>query len=88
MLSSKEKLAVFENVMARVGINDNTLREYNKAISGLMNYNSQMEAMPPPPMPVPDQTAQDANLAPQNTGISTTNQGMPPQATQSATQLI
>lgn len=43
MMTNKEKLAIFENVIARVGISDQTLAEYNKAISGLRGLQSFQE---------------------------------------------
>jgi hypothetical protein len=45
-LSSREKKIVFENVIARVGFNEQALQEYAKAISGLRGFQSQMEMNP------------------------------------------
>lgn len=55
-ISAREKLSIFENVVARVGLNESTLREYHKAISGLRGMQSAMEMQPQMPMQPQEQT--------------------------------
>lgn len=50
MGQSREKLKVFENVMARVGLNGNFLEEYFKGLSTINGLQTMAE-MTPPPMP-------------------------------------
>jgi len=65
MGQGREKLRVFENVMARVGLNGDFLGEYFKALSninGLQTYNELNPPQPPlqdvgqPPAPVQSNT--------------------------------
>jgi hypothetical protein len=49
-MKASDKLAIFENVLARVGMEGDILREYHKAISSLNGFTSYQE-MQPPPMP-------------------------------------
>lgn len=44
-MNSEEKLKIFENVIARVGI-ENALKEYTKAISSLNGFQSMQELTP------------------------------------------
>jgi hypothetical protein len=47
-LNSEDKLKIFENVIARVGI-ENALKEYTRAISSLNGFQSMQELTPPMP---------------------------------------
>ena len=47
-MKAEEKLKIFENVIARVGI-ENALKEYTKAISSLNGFQSMQELTPPMP---------------------------------------
>jgi hypothetical protein len=50
MASAKERLAVLENVIARVGLDGDVLGEYSKAMSslnGLQTYEEMNPVMPP-----------------------------------------
>ena len=50
MASAKERLKIFENVIARVGLDGDVLGEYSKAMSALNGLET-YTAMNPPPMP-------------------------------------
>ena len=50
MGKAEEKLKIFENVMARVGLNGNFLEEYFKGLSTINGLQTMAE-MTPPPMP-------------------------------------
>ena len=51
MASSRERLSIFENIIARVGLDGPVLEEYSKAMSTLNRLQTMTEMMPPPTMP-------------------------------------
>ena len=79
MGQGREKLRIFENVMARVGLNGDFLGEYFKALStvnGLQTFNELNKPQPTeqtpqgviPPQPLPNPTPPESGLnTPQNT---------------------
>jgi hypothetical protein len=50
MASAKERLTIFENIVARVGMDGDLPSEYSKAMSTLNGFNT-YQAMQPPPVP-------------------------------------
>lgn len=69
MGQSREKLRIFENVMARVGLNGDFLGEYFKALSGINGLQSYNELNPPAPtMPPVTQNTPDMGQMPQSGG--------------------
>lgn len=76
MATSKERLTVFENIIARVGLDGDVLGEYAKAMSTLNGLQTQMEMNPP--MPPQPQIGTSAPLSPQNGTMSPLgDQGFP-----------
>ena len=51
MASSRERLSIFENIIARVGLDGPVLEEYSKAMSTLNGLQTMTEMAPPPTMP-------------------------------------
>jgi len=51
MASSADKIRVFENVMARVGLDGDFLGEYFKGLSAINGMQTMAEMTPPPIMP-------------------------------------
>lgn len=51
MATSRERLSIFENIIARVGLDGPVLEEYSKAMSTLNGLQTMTEMMPPPTMP-------------------------------------
>jgi len=49
MASAKERLKIFENVVARVGLDGDVLGEYSKAMSALNGLQTYSELNPPQP---------------------------------------
>ena len=66
MASAKERLKVFENIIARVGLDGDVLGEYAKAVSTLNGFQSYTEMNPPV-------------ITPQQSTVLPTNQ--PPEGT-------
>lgn len=66
MASASEKIRLFENVVARVGLNGNFLEEYFKGLSTINGLQTMAE-MTPPPMPPQEMTNQPP--MPQNGAI-------------------
>ena len=67
MGQGRERLKIFENVMARVGLNGDFLGEYFKALSSLNSLQTFSELNPPqPPIPqnLPPQGSNGAISAP------------------------
>ena len=57
MATAKDRLTIFENVIARVGIDGDVLGEYSKALLNLNGMQSFAEMTPPvPPAPPVDNT--------------------------------
>ncbi len=77
MGTGKDRLRIFENVMARVGLSGDFLGEYFKALSsfnGLQSYNELNPSQPPMPPNLPLQGANQVISAPISPGtIPTTN---------------
>lgn len=68
MASAQERLKVFENIIARVGLDGDVIGEYAKAMSTLNGLQTQMEMTPP--MPPQPQTGGSQPLSPQNGTMS------------------
>jgi hypothetical protein len=69
MATGQDRLRVFENVMARVGLNGNFLEEYFKALSGINGMQSYNELNPTAPtIPPVTQNASDMGQIPQGGG--------------------
>ena len=49
MATAKERLAIFENILARVGVDGDVLGEYSKALSTLNGMQTFQEMQPPIP---------------------------------------
>ena len=46
-MNAKERLTIFENIVARVGIDGDVLGEYSKAMSGINGLQTYNELNPP-----------------------------------------
>jgi len=71
MASASERLKIFENIIARVGLDGDVLGEYSKAMSMLNGMQTYQELNPPiVPTTQPAQSAQPLNtpITPQNEG--------------------
>jgi hypothetical protein len=76
MASAADKIRVFENVMARVGLDGNFLEEYFKGLSTINGMQTMTEMNPP--MPPQPQMGTSAPLSPQNGTMSPLgDQGLP-----------
>ena len=53
MATSRERLAIIENVIARVGLDGDVLGEYSRAMSALNNLQTFSEMNPPVPQNLP-----------------------------------
>ena len=51
MATSRDRLSIFENIIARVGLDGPVLEEYSKAMSTLNGLQTMTEMTPPPVMP-------------------------------------
>lgn len=51
MANAKERLTVFENIIARVGLDGDVIGEYAKALSAINGMQTMSEIAPPPIMP-------------------------------------
>lgn len=72
MGQAREKLKVFENVMARVGLNGNFLEEYFKGLSTINGLQTMAEMTPPPmgnTIPPNGQNVDNIPQTPQNGAI-------------------
>lgn len=57
MASTQDKLKIFENVLARIGLGGDVLSEYTKALSALNGLDTMSQMQPPmPSTPTTDQT--------------------------------
>ncbi len=76
-MNSQEKLTVFENVLARVGLNGDVIGEYHKAISSLNGFKAYQEMQPPAAqMPMDNLMQNQGQTAPMSTEpIQSTTQG-------------
>lgn len=70
-MKATDRLQVFENIIARVGI-ENALKEYAKAISSLNGFQSMQELTPPMPE---INSAVDAGGAISGSPMGSTTQG-------------
>ena len=55
MANAKDRLKIFENVIARVGLDGDVLGEYSKAMSSLNGLETYTAMNPPQPPTVPPQ---------------------------------
>ena len=53
MATSRERLAIIENVIARIGLDGDVLGEYSRAMSALNNLQTFNEMNPPIPQNLP-----------------------------------
>jgi len=78
-MRANDKLAIFENVLARVGLDGDVLGEYHKAISSLNGFQS-MQQIQPIPMPqnpsVPPQNPNETGTISPQMGTNTTQMPM------------
>ncbi len=65
MANAQERLKVFENIIARVGLDGPVLEEYSKAMSTLNGLQTMTE-MTPPPMPPQGQNMTNTPQLPPN----------------------
>ena len=63
MVSSKDRLSIFENLLAKHGI-ENVLREYSKAMSALNGLQTYQEMTPPMPQITPTENTGGTISAP------------------------
>ena len=61
MATSRERLAIIENVIARVGLDGDVLGEYSKAMSALNGLQTFSEMNPPIPQNLPPQGSETAD---------------------------
>lgn len=76
MANARERLKIFENILARVGADGDVLGEYAKAVSTLNGFQSYTEMNPPSP------PTQPSTVLPSNPSVGGTNS---PQMTQPIT---
>jgi len=72
MASAKDRLTIFENVIARVGLDGDVLGEYSKAMSALNGLQTFTE-MNPPALPASNNIAPNVDNMqqnPQNGGVA------------------
>ena len=63
MASAKERLRIFENIMARVGADGPVLEEYSKAMSTLNGLQTMQDMAPPiAPPTIPTSAPQEGSL--------------------------
>ena len=68
-MNARERLTIFENVIARVGIDGDVLGEYSKAMARMNGFQSAMEMTPPPMTPnLPPEQPNNANSYPDSGG--------------------
>lgn len=80
MASAADKIRVFENVMARVGLDGDFLGEYFKGLSAINGMQTMTEMNPP--MPPQPQMGASEPLSPQNGTMSPLgDQGLPAPST-------
>lgn len=69
MASSRERLSIFENIIARVGLDGPVLEEYSKAMSTLNGLQTMTEMTPPPVMPPQGQNMANTPQLPQSGSV-------------------
>ena len=82
MATAKERLTIFENVIARIGLDGDVLGEYSRAMSMLNNLKSYQELMPQQPTiqdVQPPQPTEPTPAAPTNPteGMATPQEQIP-----------
>ena len=74
MATARERLKIFENVIARVGLDGDVLGEYSKAMSSLNGLQTYTELNPPQPSlqtpQAPINTQATPSAVPQESGLN------------------